>query len=289
MKNKPYIDLHLHSTESDGKLTPNEIVDKAIELNLHTIAITDHDSMQGVIGAEKYAQGLIHIIPGVELGCNEIEKGFPEVHILGYFPNSDNIPTELLATLQIERENQKKQMIVKLQELGFEINLEDICALGKNQLSRGHIAEVLLKKYPEQFSSTQEVFDQYIGVGKPAYVDHENSITIKDAVDNIKSCGGIAVLAHPGMYNNEDALKLVKYFIECGGQGIEVYYPYASIYVKKGVTKQDEQDKITFFKNLAEKFNLIKTGGSDFHGSVRNKIKINEMEILKENITDLIF
>jgi len=275
---KEYMDLHMHSVKSDGDFTPKELVGKCVSLGLKAMAITDHDTIEGLAEAEKEADGKIIFIPGIEISCSE--KDFPEVHVLGYFIDYNNQTIiDFLKKIKYERTNQKKKIIEKLNSLGFEISFDEVNSIVSGEVSRVHIAKIMVKKYPKEFKAVKDVFQNYIDCGKPAYAERTHVTTIKDAVDIIKKTGGIPVLAHPGMYGFDDASELIDLFSKSGGEGIEVYYPYEKIYVKYGLTEQDEKQKIEFFKNIAEKKDLIITGGSDFHGSTRKEVSINEMKV----------
>ncbi len=163
MSNK--IDLHMHSTASDGKLSPEELVDLAVEKGLSAIAITDHDVMEGSKRAIEYAEGKeVEVVSGIEIAADDEEMGICDVHIVGLFLDLENIKlVELSKKLIDARKIQKKKMIVRLNELGYDITFEELKeeAGGKNY-GRPHIARILMRKYDE-FVQMQDVFDRLLG------------------------------------------------------------------------------------------------------------------------------
>lgn len=279
MKKKEFVDLHLHSTKSDGKLTPAELVEKAVGLGLKAIAITDHDSIEGVKEAMVVAKGRIEVVPGVEISCDEPELGFMDVHVLGYFFDPDSkVLNDLLEKAKKERINQKKKIVRKLQKIGFKITFKEVVTLVKGEVGRPHIAQVLLKKYPKKFSSIRDVFLKYIHNSGPAYAERNHLTSVNEAIKAIVKSGGIAALGHPAVFKKEDVPRLVDYFIKCGGKGIEIYYPYAKLYAHEGFTIRQEKETITRLKKMAREKNLFETGGSDFHGGDR-PVDINEKQV----------
>lgn len=271
------VDLHLHTNASDGELSPEELVDLAISRGLKAIAITDHDTVEGVQIAFNYSAGKdIEIIPGIEISCKEKKLGFDQVHILGLFINfKDKSLLEMTQRIKQNRTKQKRQMINKLNELGFDISFSEVKELVKFSFGRPHIAAVLLKKYPNKFSSVQDVFNRYLGVGKPAYVEIREITRVIDAIKIIKKSKGIPILAHPGAYNFEDSLELIDYFLSLGGKGIETYYPYDKVY---SISHEESNKKINFYNKVAKEKNLVVSGGSDYHGSIR-PTNLAEIEI----------
>lgn len=255
------IDLHVHSTASDGTMSPRELVFYAASRGLKAVALTDHDTIDGVADAE--AAGLeagIEVIPGVEISVD-----YPgEMHILGYYIKYDDpILVDGLAQLRSYREERNPKIIEKLRELGFDISMEEVTeASGGKVVGRPHFASVLVKK--GYVRDTAEAFDLYLGSGKPAYFK-KDKFTPREGIELIQSSGGVPVLAHPkylltGGGGNLGALirELKKY----GLQGIEVYYSQHS---------PDETDR---FYKMAMDNNLIITGGTDFHGAHKPDIEI---------------
>ena len=244
------IDLHLHSTASDGVLAPAEVVRKAAYLKLKYIALTDHDSIDGL--AEAFAEAEKHpgltLIPGVEVST-DVAAG--DVHILGYF--IDWHDPELLRRLTIMRASRldRGQAIVeRLGELGMPLEWERVKEIaGDAVIGRPHIAQAMLEK--GYISYLGEAFDKYISRGGPGYVERIK-LDPTEAVALIRAAGGVPVMAHPLTLLNVETL--IEALVPAGLAGIEVHY--ASF-------KDWEIEKL---KRLAEKLGLVATGGTDYHG-----------------------
>ena len=129
---------------------------------------------------------------------------------------------------------------------------------------------MLLQKYPAEFASIRDVFDAYIGEGKPAHAERKNRTGLKGAIEIIKKSGGIPILAHPGVFKKEDSIKLIDIFAGIGGEGIETYYPYHLVYPELNIDEQGNKKMIDFYRNIAKSRKLLESGGSDFHGSYRD-------------------
>jgi len=243
-------DLHLHTTASDGKLTPQELVRKAVELKLDVIAITDHDSVEGISpaleAAKSFAQLLV--IPGVEINT-DVPKG--EVHILGYFIDYHKPElNRILEELRNSRCERGKKMVAKLAEMGINLNWERVQELaGKGSIGRPHIAQAMLEQ--GYVSSLREAFDKYIGRNGPAYVERKKLTPIK-AVEVVLEADGLPVLAHPA--DIEPLEPFLLQMKKAGIVGIEVYY--------NGYNSKT----ISTLKGFASKLDLVACGGSDFHG-----------------------
>jgi len=244
------IDLHIHSTASDGRLSPAEVVHKSVELGLTIIAITDHDSVDGIVPALAAAKAFpqLKVIPNVEIST-DVPQG--EVHVLGYF--IDYTDYELKATLERMRDSRKRRaqgMIAKLGNLGLYIDWQRVQEIaGSGSIGRPHIAQAMLEK--GYIASIKEAFTKYISRDGPAYVEREK-MTPAEAVELILQAKGLPVLAHPFTINDPETL--VAELKAAGLIGIEAYYnSYTS-------------DEINRLVALAEKHNLIATGGSDYHG-----------------------
>ena len=246
-----YVDLHMHSTFSDGRYTPEQLVDENFKLGVRVMALTDHDSLEGIDealkAAEKY-QGAMRIIPGLELSSEAYRR---PVHILGYYIDSSN--KNLLDTLHWLRDSRKNRIpkiIAKLKALGYVIRLED-CMTGGRSLGRPHVARALVKA--GYFTDTQQAFDELLRYGGPAYVPHAK-LSPEEAVKLIHTAGGLAVLAHPTeIENDEIVLDLLN---KLSFDGLEVYHPSAR-----------SKERQEFLKALAQEKNLLITGGTDFHGA----------------------
>lgn len=285
------IDLQNHTVASDGELTAEQLVDLAIEKKLSAIAITDHDSTGSVKSAIEYAKGKnIEIVPGVELSCDDTLFNYDKIDVLGLLIDPDNKKlNNLLEHIKNKREENKKRIIEKLKGLGYEIEYDDVKKTVKGTFGRPHIAKYLLKKYPDKFTSVSDVFDKLIGRGKKAYLDTKGRVSIKDGIKTIKEAGGVAILAHPGVYPREDSLKIIDYFIENGGDGIETYYPYYIICPELKLDKKGNEKIIEFYRNTARAKKLLESGGNDYHGNYRftlGEVKIPEsvLENLKKRI-----
>ncbi|WP_188069058.1 PHP domain-containing protein [Brevibacillus brevis] len=243
-------DLHTHTKASDGTCEPAENVRLAKEAGLAALAITDHDTVAGIPEAMEAARALgVEIIPGVEV--SSVGKG-QDIHVLGYFvPYEDPAFEERLFRLRETRHERNQLLIARLQELGIDISLEKVYrrkqGTDKN-IGRPHIAEELMEM--GVVSTIAEAFDKYLGKGGAAYVNPPRT-TPQEAITLIKEAGGVAVLAHPGLYDDDE---LVQELIVFGLDGIEVNHP-----------DNDEVQKMRYSKWAAQ-YGLVVTGGSDFHG-----------------------
>ncbi|AGB40942.1 putative metal-dependent phosphoesterase, PHP family [Halobacteroides halobius DSM 5150] len=248
---KKYIDLHLHTTASDGSFTPTELVTKAKELGFSAIAITDHDTVDGLEEGAKVAREKgIEFVPGIELNTDYQDA---EVHVLGYYIDyQQQSLKDKLATLKEARFNRIKKMVNKLNNLGLEIQFKEVTNLADQAaLGRVHLAKVMLNKgYVKEW---EEAFDQYIGRSAPAYVKRKK-LTPFQAIDLIKKAGGIPIIAHPGLVSRQD---LLSELVAAGAKGLEAYHT------------EHNQEEINHYLQLAKEKNLLITGGSDCHGPTR--------------------
>ncbi|WP_409305787.1 PHP domain-containing protein [Peribacillus sp. SCS-155] len=238
-------DLHLHTTASDGEYPPEEVVNRAFQMGLKTIAITDHDTLNGVLPAIKQGEKLgIHIIPGIELSTTY--EGIT-VDILGYGVKSSEQLNQLLKALRNERETRAIKIIEKFQEIGMHITIEDVMKFSKGEvLSRPHIARAIVAHgYVDEY---QKVFDLYLADGKPCAVN-KMIVSPGDGLKFIHDAGGKAILAHPVVLNEA----LISELLKLPFDGIEVWHRRHGI------------EEIKTFKRIAQENNLIMTGGSDFH------------------------
>lgn len=281
------IDLHCHTIASDGELSAEELIDLAIKKGLKAIAITDHDSLGSLKKAIDYSRGKdIEVIPGVEISCDDPLFNYDKADVLGLFINYNSISLiNLMEYINKKRDENKKEIIKKLNNLGFEIDFDEVKKTAKGTFGRPHIAKFLIKKYPDKFTSVRDVFDKYIGAGKPAFVKPENFVSIKDAVQIIKESGGTSILSHPGIYPREDSIKLVDYFIKNGGQGIETYYPYHIICPEMKLNKEGNKKLINFYKSIAKSKKILESGGNDHHGNYR--FTLGEIKILGRVLENL--
>lgn len=255
------IDLHVHSTASDGTLTPTEIVLEARKAKLYAVALTDHDSVSGI--DEFMEAGIKHnlrTIAGVELST---EYEDTEIHVLGLFIDTENEALlRQLRTFRDNRDNRNLKMIDRLREEGFQITAEEIYERYPDAVvARPHIARFLADT--NQVPDMQTAFDKYIGEGCVCYVERYK-ITPMRAVELIRGAGGFAVLAHPCLYkiSDETMKKMLKEMKKAGLDGIEAIYSR-----NQG---SDEQK----YRDLARKYGLLLSGGTDFHGANKPDIHL---------------
>lgn len=260
------IDLHVHSTASDGSLTPAELVDYAVEKNLSAFALTDHDTIDGIESAllradEWKKKGIIiEVIPGIELSTEYKGK---DIHIVGLFIDyHKKFFQEYLADFVASREERNVKMCKNLENAGLPISYEKLlCAYPGSVITRAHYAGYL---YEQGFvSSRKEAFERYLGDDTPYFVPRKK-VAPQQAVDLIKKSGGIPILAHPILYKLEkNALdELVCVLKNAGLVGMEAIY---STY-----TPADER----LIRTLSQKYDLQISGGSDFHGSAKPSIDL---------------
>jgi predicted metal-dependent phosphoesterase TrpH len=281
------IDLHCHTNASDGELSPEELVNLAIKKGLKAIAITDHDSLGSLKKAIEYSQGRnIEVIPGVEISSDDPLYNFDKIDVLGLFIDYNNKSlVNMVEYINKKRDENKREIIKKLNDLGFRIDFDSVKKTAKGTFGRPHIAKFLLKKYPDEFASVRDVFDKYIGAGKPAFVKPSGMPPIKDAIKTIKDSKGVAILAHPGIYPKERSLKLINYFVNMGGDGIETYYPYHIICPELNLDEKGNNEMIKFYRSIAKSKNIIESGGGDFHGKYRPTL--GKLEIPDKILSEL--
>lgn len=255
------IDLHVHSTASDGSLTPTEVVNRAAGLGLTAMALTDHDTVSGIDEALKAAKDLdMEVIPGIEVSCIYKEK---EIHILGLYIDHTN--PELFSFLKEasrKRYDRNMEMLAAFNKDGFEITVEDLhCGNPKTVITRAHFARALLKR--GYVSSVDQAFRKYLNPDRPYYRSRE-LITPEEVLNALQAAGGFPVLAHPLQYKlgwagTEELVSMLKEHSLCG---LECFH---------SSNNQDESGKL---RKLAKKYALAPTGGSDFHGAAKPDIEI---------------
>jgi predicted metal-dependent phosphoesterase TrpH len=243
------VDLHTHSTMSDGMLTPAVLVRAATRQGLRVLGLTDHDTIGGLAAASAEAVAVgIELIPGVELGT---DVGRHEVHILGYFIDREN-PDLLgdLSTLAQQRIERIERMAAKLTDTGVPVAWNEVLAAnGSGTIGRVHLANVLINQ--GRATSVNDAFDRYLAPGRPGYVPRQK-FEPETAVEIILRAGGVAVLAHP--FSTGDIEGILARLVPAGLKGMEVYYgEYAP-------------ERRAELRGIAERWQLIPTGGSDFHG-----------------------
>jgi 3',5'-nucleoside bisphosphate phosphatase len=263
----PGIDLHIHSTASDGTLTPSEILALAVKHALKAIAITDHDSLSGSLAA--VASGIppvLKFMTGIEISAAAPDGYGIEgsVHILGYGIDCHHAAlNDLLDKLKTAREERNPKIIARLNDLGMNVNRDELAPIvGDAVAGRPHIAQLLVQK--GMAASIDDAFGRFLGKNKPAYVN-KYRIPMAAAIDAINRAGGVAVLAHPFLngLNDPDAFESFLLTLKSMGlKGLEAFYPEHSSTVTADYCR------------LARKHNLLITGGTDFHGTVTPGIQI---------------
>lgn len=264
-------DLHVHTRASDGRLTAEEVVNKAQDKGFTVISITDHDTVSGVKSAlDSDSSEAIEIIPGVEINTEFMGE---DVHILGYFIDIQNeILLRTLTEIAESRKKRAKKIIKNMQQDGIEVEFGELQEIVTGDIySRSHIAELLSEK--NIVSDYEAAFEGYINKESPYYVGRYY-ISVEKAISVIKEAGGLTVLAHPGKIINRD--DVVMRLIEMGVDGLEVYYPEHS----SSVTAE--------LRSQAQKNDLLITGGSDYHGlDKRKKNKLGSVKLRDEYISDM--
>lgn len=255
------IDLHLHTTHSDGSQTPAEVIRLAHEAGVSALAITDHDITTGLPEAIAAGQELgIEIIPGIEISSRHGES---ELHVLGYFIKwQDAQLNARLMTLRESRHRRNPKIIELLQAAGIDITYDEVRAVaGSDSVGRPHIARVLMDK--KVVTTAKEAFDRFLAEGKAAYVPRDLPAPV-DAIRWIKDAGGLAVLAHPTWVKTTEGTltDLARQLKEQGLDGVEVHYS----------THTPRQTRT--YLSLAKQLGLLVTGGSDFHGMTKPDIEV---------------
>lgn len=255
------LDLHVHTTHSDGSLAPADVVALAHKAGVTALSITDHDIITAIPEAMAAGQSLgIEVIPGIEISSLHGES---EIHVLGYFLDwQDAELNERLVMLRASRHRRNPLIIEKLQALGIDITYDEVRALaGTDAVGRPHIARVLMDK--QVVTSAKEAFDRFLANGKPAYVARELPGPA-EAIRWIKAANGLAVLAHPTWVKTTEGTltDLVRQLKADGLDGVEVHYS----------THTPRQTRE--YLSLAKQVNLLVTGGSDFHGVTKPDIEV---------------
>ena len=246
------VDLHLHTTASDGRLTPPELVRLLARNGLRCVAITDHDSTEGLAAAheEALAHPGLEVIAGVELGA-DIPEG--DVHILGYFLDvgSEELQ-ETLSRFRDGRDLRARRRVERLAENGLSVEWRRVEELAQGgAIARPHVALALVER--GYVATLQEAFDKYLGRGGPAYVGR-SKLSPEDAIRLILRFGGLPVLAHPARYVKNLHSHLPS-FVEAGLVGMEVYY------------KDYTLEEVAWLQRLCHRYDLIPCGGSDYHAN----------------------
>lgn len=252
--NQPMIDMHMHTTASDGACSPSENVRLAKEAGLAAIAITDHDTMAGVPEALEAGRALgVRIIPGVEVST---AIGRRDIHILGYnMDMQDAAFSAFLEEQQHVRGRRNEQLVARLNELGIDVTIAELLRETPtlqghaDAIGRPHFAQALIRR--GIVGSTQKAFETYLMLGGLAFVGIAR-IEPEVAIDRIRSAGGKAVLAHPGLYDNDDYVRRI---LAYGIDGIEAFH------------SDHTPEQEAYYVELAQQYGIAVTAGSDFHGS----------------------
>jgi len=268
-QDKGWADLHIHTTWSDGVFSPEYMVQKAREVGLRAIAITDHDALRGIDEAVETGRKIgIEIIPGIELST---ANSMHDVHILGYFfdPHNGDI-LEYVHYFQEERIKRAKKILDKLWKMGIHLNAEVvISSAGHGAVGRPHIADALME---EGFVlSYDEAFYKYIGDGKPAFVE-KPKISPAEGIELIHKAGGLTFLAHPGMdLTDGEIIQVMKQ----GLDGIEILHPKHS------------EEKVNYFYKVASDHQLLVSGGSDCHGNRKGEMMMGKFNVPYKFVSEM--
>lgn len=256
------IDLHTHTTVSDGSLTPAELVSAAHGAGLGAVAITDHDNIDGVAEALEAGRDLpLEVVPGVEISMNGGPKG--SMHLVGLFiDHTDPALDQALRRLQGARAERNPKIAGRFQQMGIPITMEEVSALaGGDQVGRPHFAQALIAR--KVVGNRGEAFNRFLAVGKPAYVD-KFRFSPAEAIALVKAAGGVPILAHPGLLGvGMMAIEtLVSRLMDHGLLGIEAYY------------SEHDNNMTRRLIELAARLGLVVSGGTDFHGSHKKGIHL---------------
>jgi 3',5'-nucleoside bisphosphate phosphatase len=260
-KNRPYIDLHLHSFYSDGTFSLKEIVEYASTKKLAAVSLTDHDCIAGVQEITGLSERIgLEVVPGVEISSMYENT---DVHMLGYFfdLNNANLNTKLEEIRQIRLERARK-IVERLNRRNIGLRFERVLEFSKGfSIGRPHIAAALLAE--EYAASYSEAFDKFVGNNTEFYIPVQK-LTPRDAIQLIKEAGGLAILAHPVVLGRDD---LIERFIKDGLDGLEVYSPRLPLKTFRA------------YRQICHKYNLLETGGSDCHGPYLEDILIGSVPV----------
>jgi hypothetical protein len=253
----PIIDLHCHTTASDGTVTPSDLVRHADERGVDVIAVTDHDTVSGVVEATRTSEGLaVRVVPGIELSTRYADR---EIHVLGYFVDIGNARlVEAIGTMRAQRRDRAERIVERLRELGCEITMSDVeSQAGGDIIARPHVARALVAR--GYVPSVRAAFtEEFIGDGGRAYVARE-ALGTTDAIALIRGAGGVPVIAHPGVSHHEGEAQplpdeIIAELAGAGLAGLEVDHPDHPPLIR---------DRLGV---IADEYGLVPTGGSDWHG-----------------------
>src|SRR5574337_221983 len=243
------IDLHTHSTASDGRLSPQELIKLAKQSDVSVLAVTDHDTLEGLPAADaEAAQTGVQLVPGVEITAHVDDL---EVHILGHFidPNNTRL-AEFLTSSRCDRIERVHRMIDKLWALGLPLDVDEVLSLATgSSVGRPHVAQAMIRR--GYVASLREAFDRYLTSGKPGHVERSR-IPAALAIQAIKRAGGVASLAHPGDYGHDE---VIPFLVSHGLDGLEVYHP------------EHDTGSVFRYERIRLEYGLLTVGGSDYHGT----------------------
>ncbi len=263
-----FADLHMHSNYSDGEIPPIEVYQIAIEVGLKAAALTDHDTVEGVLSLPQALIEADLFIPGVEISASETGL---TCHILGYFHHSSlNAVAESLSECEDNRLDRMKEMLEGLQKAGIDLSIEELLTerLPSKLVGRPHLASLMVRK--GYVDTKQEAFDEYLSNDKPYYVPYKR-MTPKQAIETIHDAKGLAFIAHPAKDNLDNR---IKYLVDSGIDGIEIWH-YSHIPAAE-----------EYYQRQAAKFNLLLCGGSDFHYYAQKRI-VGTKGVTEERYLDL--
>jgi 3',5'-nucleoside bisphosphate phosphatase len=261
------IDLHSHTTESDGTLTPAELVSLAKGIGLAAIAITDHDTFAGYEKAEPAAaRAGLDLLRGIELNSRlspAIDSDQRHVHLLAYFPSGARLQkfSAWLAGEQEDRRTRNRRLVEALQKRGIEITLEEVEARGRSMAGRPHFARILVER--GYAADSDDAFQRYIGETAPSYIERQTQTT-EEAIEIVRAGGGIPVVAHPVRLSLPRAIErqVLLHLKDAGLLGLEVYHSEHPLNLQ------------AYYLRLADELKLLPTGGSDFHGGVKPGVEL---------------
>jgi predicted metal-dependent phosphoesterase TrpH len=265
------LDLHSHTTFSDGTLTPGDLVDAAIRAGVKALAITDHDTLAGWEQAIQAAGSALEIVPGVELSTVENGKS---LHILGFYPHREALEPALEERIA-GRKRRAKLMVQKLAKLGYPVDLPDLP--GNMAPGRPHIAAALVRA--GHVGSSREAFDRWLGDHGPAYVQYEK-FSAAEGIQLLRQSGAVPVWAHPYLFRGGTVETVLPRLVEAGLMGVEVYHPNHS------------PSEVHKLETYCQEFGLLMTGGSDYHGpsldgKKDNHANLNHMQVPLDLLTPL--
>jgi predicted metal-dependent phosphoesterase TrpH len=262
------IDLHTHTDASDGTYPPAQLVREAVDLGLEALAICDHDTFDGYDAAAPVARQVgLDLVCGIEISTKLRGRS---IHLLGYFLDQPPAPEfcEWIRFMQQSRRDRNIRLVARLRSLGIEVTIEEVVARGRSMAGRPHFAQIMVEK--GYVKDIRQAFDDYLDESAKGYVDREEP-QFEDAVRRIAAAGGLASLAHPIRVEHE----VISEMIGMGLPAIEVYHS------DHGPAEE------SLFLSLAEKYGLAVTGGSDFHGATKPKVRLGGVNIPREVLDKL--